>query len=198
MKYFLMYFILVCLIVIYCSDDERNPVIPELTTETVTDIDGNVYKTVTIGDQVWMAENLKVTHYRNGETIFKMTENNTLEGPSTGALCAYDNDSTNVDPYGYLYNGFAVEDNCNIAPEGWHVLTDEEWKELEMYLGMSRSEADESDYRGTDEGSKLKETVTSYWYRHFEVEPKIKIVFIEVRVVYIPEIGLGRSFLGIK
>ena len=132
-------------------------------TTTVTDIDGNVYQTVTIGTQEWMAENLKVTHYRNGDPIPHVTDGGTWSGLYSGAYCEYDNDGGNVSTYGRLYNWYAVDDSRNIAPEGWHVPTDEEWKQLEMYLGMSQSEADDTGYRGTDEGGKLKESGTTHW-----------------------------------
>ncbi len=122
---------------------------------TVTDIDGNVYKTVKIGDQWWLAENLKVTHYRNGDPIPSVTNNNDWENLSTGAYCVYDNDESYAETYGYLYNWYAVNDSRKIAPEGWHVPTDDEWKMLEIYLGMSPSEADEDYWRGSPVGSKL-------------------------------------------
>ncbi|MBN1211441.1 MAG: fibrobacter succinogenes major paralogous domain-containing protein [candidate division Zixibacteria bacterium] len=130
---------------------------------TVTDIDGNVYQTVIIGDQEWMAENLKVTHYRNGDPIDHVTNSSTWSGLTSGAYCEYNNDVNNVATYGRLYNWFAVDDSRNIAPEGWHVPTDDEWKQLEMFLGMSQAEADDTDWRGTDEGGKLKETDTTHW-----------------------------------
>ena len=107
----------------------------------VTDIDNNTYKTVIIGNQEWMAENLKVTRYRNGETI--------------SDCWSYDNDDSNADIFGRLYSWLAVNDIRNIAPAGWHVPTDEEWKELEMALGMTQSEADDTGWRGTNIGSKL-------------------------------------------
>ena len=127
------------------------------------DIDGNNFKTVKIGDQWWMAENLKVTHYRNGDSIPNVTDNDQWENLSSGAYCVIYNDESNADTYGYLYNWYAVNDIRNIAPEGWHVPTDEDWKELEMYLGMSRSEADNTEWRGTDEGGKMKEAGTAHW-----------------------------------
>jgi len=130
---------------------------------TVTDIDGNVYQTVTIGSQVWMAENLKVTHYRNGDPIPHVTDSGVWSGLTSGAYCEYNNDVNNVTTYGRLYNWYAVDDSRNIAPEGWHVPTDEEWKQLEMYLGMSQAQADASGWRGTDEGGKLKATGTTHW-----------------------------------
>ena len=157
-KYLLTSVFIVAIILINCN---KNPT--ESEPKSVTDIDGNVYPTVKIGKQLWMAENLKVTHYRNGDPILNISDNNMLEDPSAGAICAYDNDINNVDIYGYLYNGFAVEDIRKLAPKGWRVPTDKEWKKLEMVLGMSQSEADSIDYRGTDEGGKLKATGTVYW-----------------------------------
>ena len=65
--------------------------------------------------------------------------------------------------YGLLYNWYAIEDSNNIAPEGWHVPTDEEWKQLEMFLGMSQEDADDTGYRGSDEDEKLKEAGTEHW-----------------------------------
>ena len=134
------------------------------TIGMVTDIDGNVYQIVKISNQWWMAENLKVTHYRNGEAIPTITNNSEWAGFRSSAYCIYNNDNINIETYGLLYNWFAVNESRGLAPVGWHIPTDEEWKELEMYLGMSQSEAD-NDYswRGTDEGGKLKETGTSHW-----------------------------------
>jgi len=146
----------------YLYNDGPEPDCGE-TTGTVTDIDGNVYLTVTIGTQVWMAENLKVTHYRNGDPIPHITEGVYWWDLTSGAYCEYNNDSDNVATYGRLYNWYAVDDSRNIAPEGWHVPTDEEWKQLEMYLGMSQAQADSTLVRGTDEGGKLKETGTTHW-----------------------------------
>jgi uncharacterized protein (TIGR02145 family) len=136
----------------------------QFETGTVTDIDGNVYQTIKIGDQWWMMENLKVTHYRNGEPIEHVTDGGTWSGLSSGAYCEYDNNPSHVATYGRLYNWYAVDDSRNIAPAGWHVPTDEEWKQLEMYLGMSQAEADAAGWRGTDEGGKLKDTGTIHWF----------------------------------
>lgn len=129
----------------------------------VKDIDGNEYKTVKIGEQEWMAENLKVTHYRNGDAIPNVTDNTEWSNLTTGAYCSYENNDGNIGTYGLLYNWYAVNDSRNLAPEGWHLPSDEEWKELEMHLGMSQSEADADDWRGTDEGGKLKEAGTAQW-----------------------------------
>ena len=127
----------------------------------VTDIDGNVYKTVMIGNQEWMAENLKVTKYRNGTNLLDHSWTYT----SSGAYCSYDDDGSNAAVYGYLYNWYAVIDTCGLAPEGWRVPTDDDWKELEMFLGMSQSEADDNGYRGrlANIGGKLKETGIAHW-----------------------------------
>ena len=122
------------------------------STNTVTDIDGNVYQTVKIGDQWWMAENLKVTHYRDGTEIPEITDDGTWAGLSSGAYCNYDNDDNNADTYGSLYNWYAVTDSRNIAPEGWHVPSDAEWTTLTTYLG-GESVA----------GGKMKETGTTHW-----------------------------------
>ncbi len=118
----------------------------------VTDIDGNVYETITIGTQVWMMENLKVTHYRNGDPMPNVTDNTAWQGLSTGAYCEYDNNIGNVATYGRLYNWYAVDDSRSIAPDGWHVPTDAEWQTLVDYLGG-----------GTVAGGKMKETGTTHW-----------------------------------
>jgi uncharacterized protein (TIGR02145 family) len=131
---------------------------------TVTDIDGNVYRTVTIGTQEWMAENLKVTHYRNGEAIPNVTDSTAWQVLSSGAYCNYDNNDNNVATYGRLYNWHAVTDSRNIAPAGWHVPTDAEWKQLEMTLAMSQAQADATGWRGSTEGGKLKESGTTHWW----------------------------------
>ncbi len=142
---------------------KRDMTSPNDVPGTVTDIDGNVYNTVKIGDQVWMAENLKVTHYRNGDSISNVLEDSVWENLTSGAYCIYDNADSNFATYGLLYNWYSVDDNRGLAPEGWHIPTDEEWKKLEIHLGMSRITADSLNSRGTDEGGKLKEIGTMHW-----------------------------------
>jgi len=118
----------------------------------VTDIDGNVYHTVTIGTQVWMVENLKTTHYRNGDAISNVTDNAAWVALKTEAYCWFVNDIANKDTHGALYNWYAVSDIRNLCPSGWHVPSDTEWTILEDYLG------------GQDvAGGKLKEAGTSHW-----------------------------------
>jgi len=120
---------------------------------TVTDIDGNVYKIVKIGLQWWMAENLKVTHYRNGDAIPNVTDDGTWASFATGAYCSYDNADSNIATYGLLYNWYAVDDNRNIAPSGWHVPTDDEWQTLLDSLGGNLVA-----------GGKMKEAGFTHWW----------------------------------
>jgi len=103
------------------------------TIGTVTDIDGNVYNTVIIGEQVWLVENLKTTKYRNGDPIPNVTAISDWLSQTTGAYCYYENDINNANAYGNLYNWHTVSDSRNIAPEGWHVATDNEWFVLMSY-----------------------------------------------------------------
>ena len=123
-----------------------------IETGTVTDIDGNVYPTVKIGNQWWMAGNLKVTNYRNGDYIPHLTDNAQWTDFAIGAYCNYDNDEGNVSAYGCLYNWYAADDSRNIAPQGWHVPTEAEWQTLVNYLGGS-----------SVAGGKMKEAGTSHW-----------------------------------
>jgi len=122
----------------------------------VSDIDGNTYKTVLIGTQVWMAENLKVTKYSDGTTIPNITDNTQWQNNTTGAWAYYNNDAANNAKYGKLYNWYAVSKttngNKNVCPTGWHVPTDAEWTVLTDYLG-GESVA----------GGKMKEVGTTSW-----------------------------------
>lgn len=130
-----------------------------IETGTVTDVDNNTYKTVKIGNQWWMAENLRTKHYRNGLSVFTMlpTDPDTVwSNAKKGLYCSYFNDNSNIGTYGLLYNWLAVADTSNIAPAGWHVPTDDEWKELERYLGMSGADAEKVNWRGSHEADKLK------------------------------------------
>jgi uncharacterized protein (TIGR02145 family) len=121
---------------------------------TVTDIDGNVYKTVTIGKQVWMKENLKVTRYQNGDTIGTTTPATLdINSESTPKYqWSYAGNDSNVAIYGRLYTWFAITDNRNVCPIGWHVSTDAEWAALLNSLGEPSTV-----------GDKLIETGTVHW-----------------------------------
>ena len=105
---------------------------------TVTDIDGNVYHTISIGSQVWMLENLKVTRYRNGDSISLVKDSQVWQA-SSGAYCYYDNNTDNKEIYGDLYNWWAVNDSRHLAPEGWHVPGDAEWAILGAAAGSGGS-----------------------------------------------------------
>ena len=100
----------------------------------VKDIDGNSYKTVRIGDQIWMAENLKVTRYRNGDQIPTGYGNSEWYELKTGAFAVYDDNPLNAMEHGNLYNWYAVVDERNISPKGWHVASLDEWNELIDFL----------------------------------------------------------------
>ena len=135
-----------------------------LITDTVIDADGNVYQTVKIGNQWWMAENLKVTHYRNGDEIPNVINASEWGSLESGAYCNYDNNLPIGEERGRLYNWYAVDDSRNIAPEGWHVASDDDWKELETFLGMSSEQVEmDNVWRGTIEGGLLKEIGTEHW-----------------------------------
>jgi uncharacterized protein (TIGR02145 family) len=109
---------------------------PALTYGTMTDQDGNTYKTIKIGSQTWMAENLRATKYRNGEALPEVGDNTTWSKLTTGAFCIYDNDpdKAKIATFGRLYNWYAVSDSRNIAPIGWHVPTDYDWTKLITHL----------------------------------------------------------------
>ena len=110
---------------------------PEKKYGIVVDVDGNVYKTIMIGQQTWMAENLRVIHYRNGDKIPNVTENTQWKYLRTGAYCNYNNtlDADTIATFGCLYNWYALHDSRGLAPEGWRVATAEDWNTLFAYLG---------------------------------------------------------------
>lgn len=139
-------------------------------TGTLTDIDNNIYATVKIGNQWWMAENLRVTKYRNGNPIQEIHGNDAAAWSNTqeGAYCEY---SENHNAPGFLYNWFAVTDTNNLAPAGWHIPTDDEWKTLEIYLGMSADAANKTTWRGTNQGDQLKISGTDRWTSYGNVWP---------------------------
>lgn len=98
---------------------------------SVTDIDGNVYNTVLIGEQCWMKENLRTTRYRNGASIaYPGSNNNTWKNNTTGAYAWHDNNINWGNSYGAMYNWYAVNNANGLCPEGWHVPDDDEWTQL--------------------------------------------------------------------
>ena len=118
---------------------------------TVTDVEGNVYKIVTIGSQTWMKENLKTTKFNNGDPIPLVKDPFDWGTLKTAAYCWYNNDSSYKRTYGALYNFYTI-DSSNICPTGWHVPDFEEWSALASYLGLI-----------VDVGSKIKENDTEHW-----------------------------------
>ena len=172
MKHTIYYSLLLIILlnVIACEGDEPeipgNPLNgrttavfnPDKNYGTMTDIDGNMYKTIVIGNQIWMAENLRVTKFQNGDTIPNITDNEEWAALTTGAYCNYNN-TNNLDTiatYGRLYNWYAVADTRQIAPKGWRVPGIADWLELIEYLG------------GDSIASKhLKEVGTYHWVDDF-------------------------------
>lgn len=124
---------------------------------TVTDIDGNVYSSVTIGKHVWMAENLKTTKFNDKSKITLITNASTWTSTTGSGYCWYNNDTTYKALYGALYNYFAVQTG-KLCPSGWHVPSNSEFKALEESLGMTQAQADAWGWRGTDQGKKMKST----------------------------------------
>jgi uncharacterized protein (TIGR02145 family) len=123
----------------------------------IKDIDGNVYKTIKIGNQTWMAENLKTTKLNDGTKIPIIEDNNQFIALKTPAFCWYNNDKTFERIYGGLYNWYSVK-TLKLCPTGWHVPSDAEWITLEMAIGIIQDDAINSGWdRGKDHGAKLKD-----------------------------------------
>ncbi len=121
-------------------------------SKSVKDIDGNLYKTVKLGSQVWMAENLKTTKLNDGTKIAMISDNDTWANSTTPAYSWYNNDSVDYKKtYGALYNWYAVNTN-KLCPTGWHVPSDEEWLTMFRYLKDPKST-----------GGKMKEAGTAHW-----------------------------------
>ena len=135
---------------------------------TVTDVDGNVYQTVIIDDQEWMAENLRVSRYNDLSPIQSGLSNSEWLNTYNGAYALYphddiagiDSEEEMIQMYGLVYNWHAVYDDRGLCPEGWRTPSDIEWQELEIFLGMDADVANTSGWRGVDEGGKLKSTRT--------------------------------------
>jgi uncharacterized protein (TIGR02145 family) len=133
-----------------------------LTYGNMNDQEGNIYKTIIIGSQEWMAENLKTSIYRNGETIVNVTDNAQWHDLTTPACCSYQNDSKYDCPFGKLYNWYAVADQRNLCPVGWHVPSDDEWNILLLTLDPL-TDITAIGFQNTYAGSKLKSAGTQYW-----------------------------------
>jgi uncharacterized protein (TIGR02145 family) len=161
---------LLCLVITSCSDDDP----PQNTNNnggggnssgcaggpsTVTDIDGNVYNVVQIGNQCWMKENLKTTKYRNGTTIPGNLSDAAWSSTTSGAQADYDNDAANTTIYGKLYNWYAVADPAGLCPTGWHVPSDAERNDLVKFLDPGANSSPAS-IQSTIAGGMLKATGT--------------------------------------
>lgn len=129
---------------------------PDLTYGTVTDQEGNIYKTIKIGSQTWMAENLRTTKYRNGDliaTTTPSTEDISQENqPKYQWTFDFNPGENNLATYGRMYTYYAVTDSRNVAPSGWHVSTGDDWEILKNFLGNDSLL-----------GLKLKEVGTTHW-----------------------------------
>lgn len=133
-----------------------------LNAQDCVDVDGNVYGTVAIGSQLWSTGNLSTTHYRNGDAIPSGLSDGTWNTATTGAMCDYENTPSTDAAHGKLYNWYAATDPRGLCPAGWHLPSDEEWKTLELFLGMPASEVElTGTSRGADEniGGMLKDTI---------------------------------------
>ncbi len=127
-------------------------------TPTVTDIDGNIYNTVQLGNQCWTQSNLKVSKYRNGDTIPTGLSNSAWENATSGAYAIYNNDPVNDGLYGKLYNHYAVTDSRGLCPTGWHVPSDGEWNNLVKYLDPSADTNFNNQFVSFTVGGELKST----------------------------------------
>ncbi len=144
-KYILLILMAVVIVMVTCSKEEKAP-------DPVTDIDGNTYKTLKIGTQIWMAENLKTTLFNDGLPITLITDTTDWNSTVTAGYCWYNNDeASNKDTYGAIYNGFTV-DSARLCPAGWHIPSLEEWQQLIAFLGDT-----------TTAGGQLKEEGTNHW-----------------------------------
>lgn len=108
-------------------------------SQTEKDIDNNIYQTVTIGTQIWMKENLKVSHYNNGDSIPNVIESSDWTKLTTGAFCYYGNNVDNGKIYGNLYNYYCINDSRGLCPTGWHVPTNSDWIKLHNYANNNAS-----------------------------------------------------------
>lgn len=150
---------LICLIMIICSINIIAIACRNNRDNTVKDIDGNIYKTVVIGNNRWMAENLKTTAFNDGTDISCVEKQSDWISLNYGAYSCYKNNKNYADTFGLLYNWYAVNSG-KLCPIGWRVPSDEEWKILEgnvdSKFSIGDTEWDKSGLRGFDAGQRLK------------------------------------------
>jgi uncharacterized protein (TIGR02145 family) len=135
-----------------------------VNSASVTDINGNVYPTVNIGSQTWMQKNLNVSKYKNGDIIPQVTDPTQWANLTTGAWCWYNNDSaTYAATYGKLYNWYAVNDPRGLAPDGWHVPTQNEWNQAIQWIDNLADTNCINCSQSKSAGGSLKEVGISHW-----------------------------------
>ncbi len=156
----LFWFILYSLILASCGPEEE-VVKPKPEMSSIVDIEGNTYATVKIGSQWWMAEDLRSTKYNNGKAVTFINELDTASWANT-LMPAYSNGL-----HGKLYNFHTIRNTDNIAPEGWHVATEVDWQTLETHLGMDNDDINQVNWRGSDQGDKLKQDYQTRSWRNF-------------------------------
>ena len=161
---FLYGFVLVIMIIVIiigstsCEKEKMPPKQPvySFETDSITDIEGNVYKTVRIGEQWWMAENLRVRRYRNNIPLvyYSSLPNTQWINQTKGAFCFLNNNPEI--PSGAFYNWHAIHDPNGLAPDGWRIPSDNDWAKLEEYLGLIKDSLNMTGWRGAGVGEKLK------------------------------------------
>jgi len=156
--------------------DEKSFTTPESLVHPILDFDHNVYYPVNIGNQTWLNTNLKTTHYPDGSTIQHIEDRITwfFMPWYQPAYCWYDSWGTIADAYGNLYTWPAAMNISSagdiktgivqgVCPDGWHLPSDNEWKQLELFLGMSQAEVEHEGWRGNNEGGKMKYAGIEFW-----------------------------------
>jgi uncharacterized protein (TIGR02145 family) len=133
----------------YSNVSGNLPLVIELHKKLVTDIDGNLYSVIQIGNQTWMGENLRVTHLNDGSPILNEVDLIDWSNLTTAGYCWYNNNEQYKEPYGALYNWYAVNTN-KLCPDGWHVPSVQEWETLISFLGENA-------------GAKIKVPGLEYW-----------------------------------
>ena len=159
MKNKICFFSLMILGVLFISS---SCAIKKMNNGAIIDADGNKYTSTVIGKQEWLRENMRTTRYNDGTSIPNIPDITEWRHIDAPAYIWYNNDISNKDTYGALYNWFAV-DGGDLCPAGWRVASDDDWKQLEVYLGMNPEQIEGTGMRGTDEGGKLKESGTKNW-----------------------------------
>jgi uncharacterized protein (TIGR02145 family) len=152
MRKIIRYFVFSSFILTLLSGCKKDD--PVIEYGSITDIEGNIYKTISIGTQTWMAENLRTIHYSNGDPVQNISDDLQWTEQTTGAFCWYNNDeSLFKDTYGALYNYYTVTDYRKICPSGWRIPTKADCEKLGSFLGGDKIA-----------GEKLKEAGTALWY----------------------------------